>query len=367
MKIKGYGNYPELTVVKRALVVALRNIGDVVLTTPVFRELKRALPTGASIDALVRSGTEDVLEGNPHIDEVITVATGGGLLAELALLRRVRRAHYDLVVVLTTGQRGETLAALSGAAVTVGAPPRKKTLLTGRFPTHAVNYAPRGRHQVERNLDCLRRIGIFPEKNSRGTEIFPDGDKAAKVKLLLAEAGLTDGDRYLAVHPTSRWMFKCWTTEKTAALIDRVRNELDLPVVLTSGPDEIEALYIKDLKAALATDVVDLTARLDLTELGALLAGAAAFFGVDSAPMHMAAAAGTPTVALFGPSIAVDWAPFGEDRSGGEHAIIISDKHECVPCGRDGCGGSKVSECLVDIEVATVFEAVRDRLRRETV
>ena len=357
MTEKGYGGYPDLTSTDRALVIALRNIGDVVLTTPVYRELRKALPEGAAIDAMVRSGTEEVLGNNPNINDIIVVPSKRGIGSELALLRRVRAGGYGLIVVLTTGERGETLASLSGASVTAGAPPTKRSLLTKNFPTHAVLHASRGRHQVERNLDCLRRIGVFPDKGSRHTELFDDPDAAARVKVLLTEAGIKDGEKYLAVHPTSRWMFKCWPAKSAAALIDRVSGELGTKVVVTSGPGEAEALYIKDMLGALTSNVIDLTARLDLMELTPLLRGAAAFFGVDSAPMHMAASVNTPTVALFGPSIAVDWKPTGKSD-----IVITSDDYTCLPCGRDGCGGSKVSECLVDIEVSTVFDAVKMRL-----
>lgn len=359
----GYGDYPDLARVKRVLVVCLKNIGDVVLASPVFSALKGAVP-GASVDALVNGGTEDVLVENPDIGEVIVLdrralkGVFSRLAAELRLLGAVRSGKYDMVVTLSSGSRGRNVALLSGARIRVGPEPKKKKIFGVPYFTDPVRHAPRGRHYVERNLDCLRRVGIFPEPGARRTTFFEGAEATSRARGLLDGAGIKEGEPYMVAHPTSRWMFKCWPAGKVAGLIDRVRTECGLRVVLTSGPDGFEKAYVADLLEALTTEVVDFSARLSLRELGAVVRGARLFFGVDSAPMHIAAAVGTPVVALFGPTSAVDWAPWGEG-----HRVITSPDHECVPCGRDGCGGSKVSECLTDIGISTVFEAVRDGLR----
>jgi len=107
----------------------------------------------------------------------------------------------------------------------------------------------------------------------------------------------------------------------------------------------------------LPQSVVDLSGQLSLKQLAALTARAKLFIGVDSAPMHIAAAMGTPTVVLFGPSGDPEWGPWQVP-----HKIITSD-HTCRPCGNDGCGGGKLSECLQTISVAEVLEAVHSLLQ----
>jgi heptosyltransferase-3 len=358
-----YGKYQDLTGVKGVLVVIFKNIGDVLLASPVFGALKRAMP-GAKVDALVNHGTEEMLEGNPNIDRILVLdraRLGRGLYAraaeELRVLREVRAARYDMVVVLCTGRRGRKMALFSGAGIRVGPRTKQTTFLGRQLLTVPVAMAPARRHYVERNLDCLRRIGIFPGPDKRHTVFFDSPEAASRGRDLLSTAGVEDGAPYIVAHPTSRWMFKCWPLEKTAELIDRVSRELGVRVVLTSGPGGSEKAYVEALKGRLSTDIVDLTGILSLKELGAVIRGARLFFGVDSAPMHMAAAVGTPVVAIFGPSIVDDWAPVGDG-----HTVITSGRHSCVPCGMDGCGGSKVSDCIVSIEVSTVFEAIARRL-----
>ena len=102
--------------------------------------------------------------------------------------------------------------------------------------------------------------------------------------------------------------------------------------------------------------VTDLSGALTLRELAALTARAKLFFGVDSAPMHIAAAMGTPVVALFGPSGEKEWGPWRV-----RHRVVATD-YSCRPCGNDGCGGGKVSECLTRLPVERVHAAIDDVL-----
>lgn len=103
---------------------------------------------------------------------------------------------------------------------------------------------------------------------------------------------------------------------------------------------------------------VNLAGQLSLKELAALAGSAQLFIGVDSAPMHIAASQGTPTVALFGPSGEIEWGPWKV-----AHRVVASSIHPCRPCGNDGCGGSKVSECLTTLPVQRVLAAARELLQ----
>jgi len=104
---------------------------------------------------------------------------------------------------------------------------------------------------------------------------------------------------------------------------------------------------------------INLAGQLTLQELGALIAKARFFFGADSAPMHLAAAVNTPAVALFGPSGAFNWGPWGEGH------LVIQKEMECVPCGRDGCEGTKISRCLTELTPEEVLEQVERFLKKE--
>ena len=145
-----------------------------------------------------------------------------------------------------------------------------------------------------------------------------------------------------------------------AALIARLQAE-GWPVVMTAAPDPAELALVNAIQAALlqqgAKPGHSLAGQLSLKELAALTARARLFVGVDSAPMHMAAAVGTPTVALFRPSGDRQWGPCGVPMR-----VVSSTHHPCRPCGIDGCGGGKVSDCLMSLSVEQVWQAVTDLL-----
>jgi heptosyltransferase-3 len=149
-----------------------------------------------------------------------------------------------------------------------------------------------------------------------------------------------------------------------AELADRIAAD-GTRIVVTGAPDPKERALVDEMLAAIGprtrAALTDLVGQLSLKELAALTARARAFVGVDSAPMHIAAAVGTPTVALFGPSGEKEWGPWGVASR-----IVVSDAHPCRPCGIDGCGGGKVSECLTTLPVDRVHAAFRSLLEATT-
>jgi heptosyltransferase-3 len=213
------------------------------------------------------------------------------------------------------------------------------------------------RHVVESHLDAVRLLGIDPGKP--GLKFCWSEDEEGRVKTLLREKGLADKNSYLVVHPTSRWMFKTWKVAGYAEVIDAVQENLGCPVVLTGGPEEKEKNAVQNILSRCRTRPLDLSERLSLKELGTLIAGARCFLGVDSAPMHMAAAVGTPAVALFGPSGDIMWGPWGRGHR------VIRKKWPCRPCGQDGCDGSKVSRCLEAVEAEEVLAVLAGLLAAE--
>jgi heptosyltransferase-3 len=153
-------------------------------------------------------------------------------------------------------------------------------------------------------------------------------------------------------------MFKVWTPGGNAQVLDHLAARGLVPV-LTAAPDARESELADAILRQASSRCIDLRGRLTLQELGAAIAGAEVFFGVDSVPMHIAAAVGTPGVALFGPSSEKEWGPWSPG-----FRVVASREHPCRPCGIDGCGGSKRSDCLVQLPVAEVVLALDAVLER---
>ncbi|AXK39273.1 putative lipopolysaccharide heptosyltransferase III [Crenobacter cavernae] len=348
---------------RRVLVVKLRHHGDVLLTSPVLSVLKRHAPH-AEIDALVYHDTREMISGHPALSELFTVDRGwkrlgpvGQLKAEWALLKRLKARDYDLIVHLTEHNRGAWLSRFLKPRHSVAMEGRGrffKKSFTHRFPYLHGNR----RHTVEIHLDALRRLGIQPAPGDRRLVLEPGDDAFASVAARLLAEGLAPR-RFVVVHPSSRWMFKSWPAERMAEVIDHLAAE-GWQVVLTAAPSDEELAMVNAIKSRLSRPVSDWSASLSLKELAALIAQARLYLGVDSVPMHIAAAMGTPTVALFGPSGDKEWGPWQV-----AHRIIADNGFGCRPCGRAGCGDGQLSECLTAIPSSRVIEAI-DSLLKET-
>ncbi len=348
--------------IARALVVMLRHHGDVLLATPVAAALKAQLPA-AEIDALVYDDTAAMVEGHPAIARVHAAGRqwkSQGLWSRLALEAKLHAAlrarHYDLIVHLTEQPRGAWLARTLGARYSVAPVVRGRGAFWRGSFTHYYPLAPNGRrHKVEANLDALRRIGLQPGMEERRLQFVPGAAAETSVAALLAGAGLSGG-AFVHIHPASRWSFKCWPAERNAELIDRLSAAHR--VVVTAAPEAEEMALVEKILARTTSKPVNLAGKLSIKELGALTGRARLFVGVDSMPMHLAAAMGTPAVALFGPSGEPEWRPWRVAHR------VVTTSHPCRPCGNDGCGGSKVSECLTTLGVDDVYAAAQELLSR---
>ena len=349
----------HLPSVRRALVVKLRHHGDVLLSSPVFQVLRNRAPH-LEIDALVYEDTRDMLAGHPAIARIHGIDRAWkrqGLASqarqENALLGELRGRGYQLIVHLTSHWRGAWLAQALRPRWSV-APLRDNVLWRWSF-SHCYKLPPHTpRHTVETNLDALRRLGIYPQESEKPLVMNPGDEARTRVDGLLAAEGLVPRG-FIHVHPTSRWMFKAWGEEANAELLRRLARD-GHRIVVTGAPDTREKSIVARILADAAAPVTDLSGQLSLRELAALAGRARLFFGVDSAPMHIAAAMGTPVVALFGPSGEHEWGPWRVP-----HRVVTSG-HSCRPCGNDGCGGGKVSECLTLLPVDRVHSAINELL-----
>ena len=346
----------------RVLIIKLRHHGDVLLSSPVFSVLKARAPQ-AEIDALVYADTADMLAFHPAISRLHVIDRHwkrlgplAHLAAEWRLLKTLCGRRYDLIVHLTDHPRGAWIARLCGARWAVA---RKVSGRGGWWQNAFSHFYPTPahalRHTVELNLDALRRLGVQPGPEERKLVLVPGPEAETRVATQLESLGLA-GQPFIHLHPASRWFFKCWTVDKMAALIDRL-HQRGLSVVLSAAPDESEKRMIEAIQDTVRKQAFSLAGQLSLKELAALSGRARLFIGVDSAPMHIAAATGTPTVALFGPSGDKEWGPWSVP-----HRVVASDCHPCRPCGMDGCAGSKISDCLVNLPLERVWQAVEELL-----
>lgn len=354
-----YGDYPDLSSVQQVLVIKMRHHGDVLLTSPLIAQLKKTVPN-AHIDVFLYKDTLPMLEGHPAISDYLLydrnwkkLSFFKKVLKEIQLLKKIRCKKYDLVINLTEGDRGAIAAWISQAKIRVGFDPKKKGFFGKKSTyTHLVKNCPHPRHTVERQLDVLRRMGIFPKENERDLFLhIPDSAKTAVLKRLEKEELRPQG--YVLIHPVSRWKFKCLAPQQMAQLMVTLQEKGER-VVISAGPDPDEmAMVAEIISLAPQAEAVNLAGQLTLKELSALIFFASALICVDSVPLHIASATKTPVVALFGPTSEQNWGPWMHS-----HARVVTQPFSCRPCYQDGCGGSKKSECLLSIPQSAIVSAL---------
>lgn len=361
-----YGNYPDLKRVKRALIIKMRHHGDVLLTSPLFSNLKQALPE-AEVDAFIYQDTLPMLEGHPAISDYHLYDRGWKKLSvpkkiakEIALLKAIRSRGYDLVINLTEGDRGAIVAWVSGAKCRVGFDPKGEGLFGKRkIYTHTAKVCPHPRHTVERQLDVLRRIGIFPAPEEK--DLFLDIPQSAyeRVRELLRQEEIAPKN-YLLIHPVSRWRFKCLATKQVAEMLIELHKRGER-IAISASPDPQEMAMVDEILAqAPDVPVLNCAGKLTLKDLSALIALSKAVICVDSVPLHIASAVKTPVLVFFGPTSETNWGPWMHPK-----AKVISQNFSCRPCYQDGCGGSKKSDCLLTLSVPRILGELDGLLGRE--
>ncbi|BAE75476.1 Lipopolysaccharide core heptosyltransferase RfaQ [Sodalis glossinidius str. 'morsitans'] len=300
----------------KILLIKLRHHGDMILTTPVINNLLQHYPE-AEIDVLLYKETAPILAHYPaiaHIHVIDREWKKQGLLRQLeheyALAQTLRARHYDLVINLADQWRSAIVALLSGAAQRIGFDyTKRRSFLWSLAHNHLVTTADHARlHTVEQNLSILDPLNLAITDCS-SSMYYATADKARGEALLREHQVMGD---YIVIQPTSRWLYKCWDDTKMAQLIEGLAT-CRLPVVLTAGPDKHEQEMVAHIiSLCRGVKPVNLAGQLSLPQLAAVIDGAHLFIGVDSAPMHMAAALNTPCVALFGPTKLQRWRPWSE-------------------------------------------------------
>lgn len=336
----------------RVLVITLRRLGDVLVTTPLVTALKRGLP-GARIDMLVFAGTEGILAGNPDIDRVIAVPQKSGPVKAAALIGKLWR-RYDLAVSTQSGDRPTLLAAVAGRERIGLAPEKgggwKRRLLHGSAVTDLTT------HRVLEVLQLARQLGI---------------DDTPDIVAPRAAKPLPPRPPYAVLHANPMYRIRRWTEDGWRGLAAALRAR-GLAVVATGGPASAERDYLDRLWGPVTPAVERLDGRLDWGELAQLMARAAVYVGPDTSMTHLAAAAGCPTVAIYGPAsprnmgpwpvggLREPWAHAGSTQRRGNVWVVQNPSLACMPCDRLGCDNhlESRSECLDTLALGPVLRAV---------
>lgn len=334
-----------MTDYKRILFIKPSSLGDIVHALPSLAAVRRRFPQ-AHITWLVKRQWAELLERAEGLDRVWAIGSGpAGWLSEVP---RLRAERFDLAVDLQGLFRSALMAWLACCPVRVGfANGREGSPL---FYTQRVAVPTLEMHAVDRYLLVAEALGAArPATPQFRLTIAPDDRQ--QVSDALARAGVPAGSPWIAMNVSARWPTKRWPVESFAAVADRLYREGAGPVVLIGGPeDRAEARAVQSL--AHAASVHDLTGRTPLSLLPALLQSASVLVTNDSGPMHVAAAVGTPVVALFGPTSPVRTGPYGTQHR------VLTHEVPCRPCFSRTCRNAEPLACLKGIAPEMVVREV---------
>ena len=326
---------------RKILIVRLRLIGDVVLTTPLLRALRRTYP-GAQLTYLVEPAAAPIVSGNPNITHIVVAPKRRGLArlrGDLTIARQLRRERFDVAIDLHGGPRAAWFTWASGAPMRIGYAIAGRSWMYTHVIARPRDEAPRP--SVVNQWDLLAPLDVDrPDPARDPLEMVEDAQATESVDRRLRDARIGSAHPLVIVHVSAGNPFRRWPHESFEALVVALaRRDPSRRIILTSGPSDAPAAKAVADRAraalgALGAAVPDV-GEFDLVELRALVGRAAVYIGGDSGPLHIAGTTTTPIVALLGPTLAERSMPWRDPRWFAE--AVDAGPLECRPCRQREC------------------------------
>lgn len=334
---------------KRILVVKLDHIGDVLLATPVFSNLRKAYPN-TELHALTGTWSRVILENHPDVDKVLTYNSPAfcrsgqptSIKETYQLFRQLRRQKYDLLIEL----RGDfRIACFSLLDVTPKRINRASLQIANRLGSQLFS----GKHETTRNLDVLMHAYI-PTPIQETTFAIPKRDEIWASDFI-ATQDFNNQLPLIAIHPGSPIPLKRWKPERYAELSDWLIKEKKAQVIFVGVKDEIP--IIEEIQNLMIGKSTNIGGKTTIPQLAFILKKCKLFIGNDSGPMHLAAAVGSPTIGLYGPGDPTRFSPIGDKCN------TIQKKLDCPPCSGNTCRFAEEG-CMSVIQVADVIQLIEE-------
>ena len=309
VKEKGKG-IKEKMIPKRILITRTDRLGDVILSTPVIRHMRKLYPD-AYIAFMVRPENRDVVASNPHLDEVLVYdkyRSQKSLWGTVMFALKLKKKKFNIGIALHPTNRVHIMLRLAGIPLRIGYDRNMSWLLTRSLPHHK----QRGeKHEIDYNFDLLQRAGIDTAGADRRPYMVTTEDDKRMIDSLEKSLGIADD--IIAVHPGASCSSKRWPPERFALAADVISRKCGCEIVLVGGDETAE--FSNAVISAMTRSAVDLTGMLRVGELAEFLSRCRMFISNDSGPVHIAVAVGTPVVSIFGrkdPGLSpVRWGPLG--------------------------------------------------------
>lgn len=354
----------SLEKVRKVLIIKLDHIGDVLFAVPAIKALRERLPL-ARITMVVGPWSKEVVKNCPYVNEILFFNAhwfrrntkgkrkAGDIYKCFRFLKLLRQRKFDLAIDFRercSAHQDSLFLSLTGARYKMG----YNIWGWGFLITHKVHYDPkRVKHEVERNLDMLRTIGI--DNLNPKLEMWPGKNEQDYAQKFLEQYGVSEQNVLIGIHSGVWCPSRRWLKERFAQTADLLVERLNARVIIFGAPNEIEE--VSELISLMQTEPINACGKTSLGELAALIERCKVFVGNNSGPVHIAATMETPVVDLFsGTDLSQQWGPFGVAN------IVIEKYVNCKPCGREECGRAN-HDCMELITVDEVVRAVESLLK----
>jgi predicted lipopolysaccharide heptosyltransferase III len=330
--------------IKKILIIRLRRIGDIIMTTPAISALRKAFPD-AFISYVVEKPYRELVEGHPELDKVIVLERKQGARDFFRLIRIIRREKYDAILDLHGGPRASLITLFSKAKLKIGYRIKYRNFI---YHIKLARKPETGQlHSVESHINFVRALAV--DIKSPPPLNLPHARKGdvEKVKKIIKENRLEEF-KIITIHIGAGNEFRDWGTDNWIKLIDFLAKRPDVKTVLIGGHEDKQAE--EEILKKSKRSPLSLVGKLNLRELRELISHSSLFVGSDSGPMHIAASTSTPIVALFGPTLPANFSPW-QARS-----FLIEKKFNCRPCKQRHCIYDDF-RCLHSIKPEEVYQA----------
>ncbi len=330
-------------------------MGDVLLTTPAIKAVRDAYPN-AYIAVMVRPYADDIVNGNPYLDEVILYDKEGkhkGIIGNLLFILRLKKKRFDLAINFHPTNRSNIIPFLAGIPSRVGYDKKGGIFLTKRLKD---NKHLGQKHEIDYNLDLLRAVGIVAKDRQLYMPVKAEDEKIIDRFFILNDLG--KNETIVALHPCASCPSKRWPAYRFGRVADELMDKHKVKIVIIG--DSSSAKTVKEVETGMLRQPIILSEEHSLGEVAALLKRCKLFISNDSGPVHIAVAVGTPTISIFGrldPGLSPQrWGPVGPND------IVIHKDVGCEKCLAHNC---KLSfKCLDAISVDDVLSAAERLLTK---
>ncbi len=335
---------------KKILIIKPSSLGDIVHSLPTLKAVRQLFPK-AFISWLVKEEWAGILAGNPYLDEILSFPFT--LKGMPQIIGSVRKRKFDLVLDLQGLLRSSVISFLSGASIRIGYDSAREGAKI--FYTERVRVPLLDIHAVDRYMLSVGIEGFAPSPPDFYIKI--DQADTGYVREMLT-GDLPASRPLIAVNPLARWETKVWPQERFISLTDHLINMLEARIVLIGRHEEERDGEVAS--SSFPGSIIDMRGKTSLTQLAALLKEVDLLVTNDSGPMHIAAALGTPVVAIFGPTDPKRTGPYGEIHR------VVRGSAKCSPCFKKRCGMPS-HLCMEAVSVEMVLEEVLSFLSKSNV